>query len=533
MKTELAPICLFVFNRPIHTKLTLDSLAHNYLSDQSELIVFSDGPRNHNISDVQLIDQVRSMVRSEDRFRKVTLVERQDNHGLACSVELGVSSVLEKFDKIIVLEDDLLTSVGFLTFMNEALDLYENENRVYHIAANIFPSVIPLRKNLFYDEASCWGWGTWRRAWKHYITDTKHLIQKLQESPRFDKFDRRRGYISQLEANREGRLRTWAIKWHTSIFLKQGLCLHPNKRLVKNIGFGENSTHTKRVPAGYKPKLAERIEVVRIPLRESKRVYLALRLHFVILKMKMKIMRLIKVYSRILAFLVRKKSEITYIFRNGLDSHKYVKHIHIGGWLTDHEAKTLYETMKLISSGISNIRAVEIGSWLGKSTYILAKSMKDNAGKGEILAIDPFNAEGDLESEIQYSRIASTVSKKLDLYSKFKDNMTDLGVWDLITVKRGFSYEIRLQLELKLDLVFIDGNHNFDAVEKDWLDWSVLVKKGGIVMFHDVEFEKKSEITGEIFYGPGQVIQKYVIDNREWEKVQHTDGLYVVRKLVN
>ncbi len=123
----LAPIVLFVYNRLSHTKQTVESLQKNYLADQSELFIFSDGPKNE--LDRQKVENVRKYLNSINGFKNIVIKESQENKGLANSVISGVSEIISKYGKIIVMEDDLVSAPGFLKFMNEALEFYKDNSK--------------------------------------------------------------------------------------------------------------------------------------------------------------------------------------------------------------------------------------------------------------------------------------------------------------------------------------------------------------------------------------------------------------------
>jgi len=160
---KLAPVALFVYNRTDHVQRTLKSLMVNELADRSDLYIFSDGPReNASEKQIQKIKEVRNLIREKKWCGKVEIIERKENLGLAVSIISGVTEVVNTYGKIIVLEDDLILSPGFLNYMNDGLSLYESDNRVFHIAGHIFETNHELPDTFFYNETSCWGWGTCR-----------------------------------------------------------------------------------------------------------------------------------------------------------------------------------------------------------------------------------------------------------------------------------------------------------------------------------------------------------------------------------
>lgn len=246
MVLELSPIVLFVYNRPWHTLQTLEALKSNDLADRSILYIYCDGPKTGSTpEELKKINEVREIVKNEKWCGEVIVKEQNKNLGLAESIIRGVTEVINKFGKIIVLEDDIVTSKFFLHYMNQSLLYYEKEESVMHISGYFPPVKEQLPNFFFYNQTSCWGWGTWKTSWEYLIKDSQTLYDKIIASHRLKEFNLDNSYpfFSQLEANLKGTLKTWAIKWHSSVFLNRGLCLHPNKSYVLNIGFdgsGEN-----------------------------------------------------------------------------------------------------------------------------------------------------------------------------------------------------------------------------------------------------------------------------------------------------
>lgn len=233
-----APIALFAYNRPLHTKHTVDALLRNPLSRESDLFIFSDAAKNASAdSDVA---EVRNYVRKINGFRSVSVIERDKNFGLARSIIDGVSELCEKYGKVIVLEDDVVVTPGFLTFMNQSLERYRCESSVWHISGWNYP-INPegLPEVFFWRMMNCWGWATWSDRWKAFEKNPAELIWRHSRDKewihRFD-IDGTTGSWSQVVANFEGRLNTWAIFWAATIFERGGLCLNPTTSFVKNIG---------------------------------------------------------------------------------------------------------------------------------------------------------------------------------------------------------------------------------------------------------------------------------------------------------
>jgi FkbM family methyltransferase len=268
----MAPIVLFVYSRPWHTQQTLMALAANHLADQSELIVFADGPKHNAMpEEIAKIKEVRDLVKEQLWCKTVTIYESNCNKGLADSIIEGVTKVVNKYGKVIVLEDDIVTSPGFLKYMNDALSLYENEDKVLHISGYMFPVNRRLPETFFYNTTSCWGWGTWARAWKYFDNDAKKLAELIYRKNLIKKFNIHNSYpfYSQLEDNSSGRLNTWAVKWYASFFLMNGFSLHPYPSLTNNIGHDNSGENCINNNFFNWDKLSTQINVKKIPIKES------------------------------------------------------------------------------------------------------------------------------------------------------------------------------------------------------------------------------------------------------------------------
>ena len=270
--TSLAPIVLFVYNRPWHTQQTIEALQKNDLASESELFIYADGERKEGDEQVK---EVREYIKTVAGFKTITIIERDKNWGLADSIIDGVTEIVNKYGKIIVLEDDIVSSVGFLKYMNDALEMYQNEEQVMHISGYMFPvkQKYKLPETFFYNANSCWGWATWKSAWKNYSGDAQYLLDQLIENDLIDEFNIENSYpfTHHLEANISGELKTWAVKWYASFFLKKGHSLHPYPSLVNNIGhdgLGENCSVSSIFNW---EKLSINIHVKKIRIKESEK----------------------------------------------------------------------------------------------------------------------------------------------------------------------------------------------------------------------------------------------------------------------
>ena len=238
-----APIILFTYNRPSHTRHTLNALRNNHLCADSELFIFSDGYKNE--SDKNDVLAVRDIIRSIDGFKHIHLFENENNIGLAQNIINGVSHVVNQFGKVIVLEDDLVTSPHFLTFMNDALDKFTNEERIGHIQGYCFP-ISNLPDAFLIKWTGSWGWATWQRAWQQFNPDGQLLLDELKRRKLTKTFDFNGNYpfTRMLQRQIRGENNSWAIRWNASLFLNDMLSVNAGKSLVRNIGFDGSGIHS-------------------------------------------------------------------------------------------------------------------------------------------------------------------------------------------------------------------------------------------------------------------------------------------------
>lgn len=243
MKAHCAPIALFVYNRPWHIKQTINALLQNKLSSKTEVFIYSDAAKNDNA--LANVKSVREYIKTIIGFKEVTIIEREKNWGLANSIIDGVSNVVEKYGKVIVLEDDLVTSPNFLSYMNNALDLYTNDDRVISIHGYVYPTEQKLLETFFLRGADCWGWATWKRGWDLFNCNGKYLLDELRHRKLMRDFDFNNtySYSKMLKSQVEGKNDSWAIRWYASAFLANKLTLYPGNSLVHNIGNDNSGTH--------------------------------------------------------------------------------------------------------------------------------------------------------------------------------------------------------------------------------------------------------------------------------------------------
>jgi len=264
-----APIALFAYNRPVHLRRTIEALLKNAEARQSELFVFSDAAKSSDAA--AEVDEVRRCIKRITGFVGVQVIQREENLGLARSIVDGVSQLCNEYGRVIVVEDDLVTSPYFLKYMNEGLDLYENDGQVISIHGYVYPVKTTLPETFFLCGADCWGWATWKRGWELFEYDGRVLVRELLErnlSHRFD-FDGTYPFTEMLRDQIAGKNDSWAIRWNASAFLKRKLTLYPGRSLVFNIGLDGTGTHSAETDEFSGVVADSPVAVERIAFREN------------------------------------------------------------------------------------------------------------------------------------------------------------------------------------------------------------------------------------------------------------------------
>jgi len=238
-------IAIFAYRRPEHLARVISALSACPEASGLPLIVYCDGPKGGD--DVDAVAATVDVARSIVGFGSVRTITQDSNQGLTRSVVAGVTSTLQQFERIIVLEDDLVVAPTFLTYTLAALDRYQAHPKVGAVHGYT-PALKGLPQHYFIRGGDCWGWATWRDRWQLYRTDVAELISELHRRRLAARFDSTGGagmYLRLLKAH-SGEWDSWAIRWHASLFLADRLSLHPGQSLVTNIGLDGSGTHGQR-----------------------------------------------------------------------------------------------------------------------------------------------------------------------------------------------------------------------------------------------------------------------------------------------
>lgn len=237
---NLTPIIIFTYRRKID-KL-IESLLKNDLSIESELYIFSDGYKGD--IDKKDVSEVRNSLKNINGFKNITIKEYDKNNGLAKSVIDGVTSIIDKYEKVIVLEDDLIVSTNFLEYMNKALEFYATDSNIWSISG-YGPKLLCIENyaNDLYlsPRGSSWGWATWQNRWDTVDWKIKDFAKLTDNRLMREQFELAgNDMYKMLELQMLGKIDSWAIRWCFSQFLQNKYTVYPAKSKVLNDGFNDS-----------------------------------------------------------------------------------------------------------------------------------------------------------------------------------------------------------------------------------------------------------------------------------------------------
>ncbi|MBD1429807.1 MULTISPECIES: glycosyltransferase [Sphingobacterium] len=275
---DLAPIIIFTYNRPQHTRQMLQALENAELAQDSEVFIFSDGAKNAQA--IEQVNKVRAIIAEPWNFKKITICERERNIGLAQNVITGVTEVINQYGKVIVLEDDLKIAKVGLRYFNDALDAYEEEEKVMEISGYMYPvkDSNKLPESFFFRVANSWGWATWARAWNKYNTDIDTLIADFdnEKIKRFS-IDHTENFWKQVQEYKAGKINSWAIRWYLTLFNHNGLALYPRQSMIQNMGTDGSGTHSDADTAYHVELATQPVSYFPKEIEENKEAYEAIK----------------------------------------------------------------------------------------------------------------------------------------------------------------------------------------------------------------------------------------------------------------
>lgn len=245
---ETFPVALFVYARPEETLKTINALKENYLAPETKLYIFSDGAKSDK--DSLQVENVRKIINGiSEGFKKIIIIERQENFGLAKSIITGVSQVLEEHSAVIVVEEDLISSRNFLNFLNASLSFYKTNNKVFSVTGYTYQLDIPQEyefDNYFMPRCESLGWGTWKDRWIKVDWEVKDFRQFIRNKKLKKKFDSiGTDLYGMLLRQKVGLLDSWAVRWCYAHFKNDAYCSYPIRSKIIHIGEGGFATHVK------------------------------------------------------------------------------------------------------------------------------------------------------------------------------------------------------------------------------------------------------------------------------------------------
>ncbi|MBD5261472.1 MAG: glycosyl transferase [Bacteroides sp.] len=241
----MSPIIIFAFNRLDSIMATVDALRLNPEAQASDLFVFVDGPRPHKEGESEKVGRVRDFVKNISGFKSVAYTFSEENKGLAPSIISGVSQVMDKYGKAIVVEDDLYVSKSFLRFMNQMLETFEKDERIFQISGFSTKMNCRMEEDIYLNgRAQSWTWATWKDRWDSVdweVKDYEALCadrkkQKAFNSHGSDLFGMLRNYM-------DGRISSWYVRFCYEMHRQGKFTICPAKSLVRNDGFNSEGTH--------------------------------------------------------------------------------------------------------------------------------------------------------------------------------------------------------------------------------------------------------------------------------------------------
>lgn len=243
-----APVVVFVYNRADHARTTLNHLSENYLAAESDLYIYCDNAKNEKAQ--ADVDAVRAMVDDfacNSGFKTVTVIKAEKNKGLAASIIGGAGEILEKYGRIIVVEDDLLTSKDFLTYMNNALDFYEKNQNVWSVSGYTFPlkSLQKYPHDIYMSPRGCsWGWATWKDRFEKVDWEVSDFEEFIHTPERIKHFNEGGPDMTDMLSRQvHGKINSWAIRWCYQESKENMFTVYPKESRVRNIGCDNSGTN--------------------------------------------------------------------------------------------------------------------------------------------------------------------------------------------------------------------------------------------------------------------------------------------------
>lgn len=244
-----AAVLFLVFNRPDLTSRVFEQIR---AAQPPRLYVAADGPRKGRPGEPAICHKVRGIATAVDWPCEVSTLLRDENLGCKWAVSGGIDWFFENEEEGVILEDDCLPDPSFFKFCDELLARFRNDSRVMAIGgANVTSDAYPSMYSYFFSRyCLMWGWATWRRAWRLNDVAMKKWPELRNAGWLRTLGNRRvvfeRSWRRTFDHSFDGTIDTWDFQWMFSSWLHGGYSLLPSVNLVRNLGFGDDATHTLR-----------------------------------------------------------------------------------------------------------------------------------------------------------------------------------------------------------------------------------------------------------------------------------------------
>lgn len=253
------PILFLVFNRPAPALVVFEQIR---AQRPTHLYIAADGPRTHKPGEDDLCYETRNAILNGiDWPCEVHTLFRDENLGCGKAVSGAINWFFQQVEEGIILEDDCVPDPSFFSFCAQMLDLYRDNDDVYHINGSNFQMGNTRGDASYYGSryAHIWGWASWRSAWQSYDFTMQQYAQHSRDGL---------NTMLQHELQRiyDNAVDTWDIQWFFSVWFNRGMCITPNKSLVTNIGYGKDATHTHQTPSWFRQIRYGSLPVITHPL---------------------------------------------------------------------------------------------------------------------------------------------------------------------------------------------------------------------------------------------------------------------------
>lgn len=232
------PVAFFIFNRPDTTERVFAEIAK---AKPPKMLVIADGPRFAKQGEAEMCARTRSIVDRIDWDCEVLTNFSEVNLGCGERVSSGIEWVFKNVSEAIILEDDCLPSQSFFIYCDQMLNMYRNDKRIFSISGSNFSNEDGLYGHYFSRYSLMWGWATWADRWSLYEFEPKDqfwvILHTWWKKPLVFTYWVRIFLKMHVHS-------TWDYQWILTLWRNSALSVRPTQSLVKNIGFGENATHT-------------------------------------------------------------------------------------------------------------------------------------------------------------------------------------------------------------------------------------------------------------------------------------------------